>query len=84
MHIIRKKAKEINMIDLKELKKMRERAGLTQTELAAKVGVSSKSVLCWESGMHKPHPKRAKKLNRVLSQLLKKGHFKDVIKRYPS
>lgn len=82
MRIIRKKAKEINMIDLKELKKLRERAGLTQTELAAKVGVSSKSVFCWENGTHIPHPKRAKKLNQILSQL--KGHFKDVIKRYPS
>jgi len=59
------------MIDLKELKKMREKAGLTQTELAAKVGVSSKSVFCWENGTHIPHPERAKKLTWVLSQLLR-------------
>jgi DNA-binding XRE family transcriptional regulator len=66
------------MIDLKELKKMRERAGLTQTELAAKVGVSSKSVLCWETGTHKPHPKRAKKLNQILSQLLRENEKKEI------
>ena len=52
---------------------MRERAGLIQTELAAKVGVSSKSVNCWENGTHIPHPKRAKKLDWVLSQLLRKN-----------
>ena len=66
------------MINLKKLKKMRERAGLTQTELAAKVGVSSKSVFCWENGTHIPHPKRAKKLNRVLSQLLRKNEKKEI------
>jgi len=55
------------------IKKRRERAGLIQTELAAKVGVSSKSVNCWENGTHIPHPKRAKKLDWVLSQLLRKN-----------
>jgi DNA-binding XRE family transcriptional regulator len=57
---------------------LRKKAGLTQTELAAKVGVSSKSVLCWESGTHKPHPKRAERLNRVLSQLLRKNKKKEI------
>jgi len=66
------------MIDLKDLRKLREKAGLTQTELAAKVGVSSKSVFCWESGTHIPHPKRAEKLNRVLSQLLRKNKKKEI------
>ena len=76
MRIIRKESERDSMIDLKELKKMRERAGLTQTELVAKVGVSSKSVNHWENGAHIPHPKRAKKLNRILSQLLRKNEMK--------
>lgn len=63
---------------MKELKKMRERAGLTQTEFAVKVGVSSKSVFCWENGTHIPHPKRAKKINRVLNQLLRKNEKKEI------
>ncbi len=66
------------MINLKELKKMRERAGLTQTELAVKVGVSSKSVFCWENGTHITHPKRIKKFNRVFSQLLRKSEKKEI------
>jgi len=66
------------MIDVKDLKKLREKAGLTQTELAARVGVSAKSVFCWENGTHIPHPKRAKRLNWVLSQLLRKNKKKEI------
>lgn len=72
------------MINIKNLRKLRERAGLTQTELAARVGVSMKTLWCWESRKNTPHPERLKKLDRILGQLLKKGHFNDVIKRYPS
>lgn len=71
------------MINLKNLKKLREKVDLTQTELAAKVGVATKTIWCWEQGKNIPHRERLKKLDRILGQLLK-GHFKDVIKKYPS
>ena len=58
------------MIKLKNLKKLRERAGLNRTELAAKVGVEARTIRRWEDGENVPHPERMKKLNRILGQLL--------------
>lgn len=58
------------MIDLKNLRKLREKAGLTQTELGAKVGVATKTIWSWEQGKNIPHRERLKKLDRILSQLL--------------
>lgn len=58
------------MIKLKNLKKLRERAGLNHTELAAKVGVSERTIRRWEDGKNIPHPERMKKLNRILGQLI--------------
>lgn len=58
------------MIKLKDLKKLRERAGLSRTELAAKVGVSERTIRRWEDRKNIPHPERMKKLNRILGQLL--------------
>ena len=57
------------MINIKNLKKLREKAGLTQTELAAKVGVATKTVWCWEKRKNAPHRERMKKLDRILAQL---------------
>ncbi|GAI39769.1 unnamed protein product, partial [marine sediment metagenome] len=59
-----------NMIDAKNLKKLRKRARLTQPQLAAKVGVSPSTVFRWEKGKNIPHPERLKKLNRIFSHLL--------------
>lgn len=58
------------MINIKNLRKLRRKAGLTQTELAAKVGVSTKTVWCWEKKKNVPHRERLKKLDRILVQLL--------------
>ena len=58
------------MINLKNLKKLREKAGLTQTELGAKVGVNTKTIWCWEKRKNIPHRERLKKLDRILGQLL--------------
>jgi len=58
------------MIHLKKLKKLREKARLTQTELAAKVGVATKTIWSWEKGKNIPHRERLKKLDRILGQLL--------------
>jgi len=58
------------MTDIKNLKKERKKAGLTQTQLAAKVGVSPSTIFRWEKGKNIPHPERLKKLNRIFSHLL--------------
>ncbi|MBA7647682.1 hypothetical protein ES703_55460 [subsurface metagenome] len=55
---------------LKNLRKLREKAGLTQTELGARVGVATKTIWCWEQGKNLPHRERLKKLDRILGQLL--------------
>ena len=57
------------MIDIKNLKKLREGEGLTQDQLAAKVGVSPSTIFRWEKGRHIPHPERLKKLNRIFGHL---------------
>ena len=58
------------MIKLKDLKKLRESAGLNRTELAAKIGVRERTIRRWEEGDNIPHPERMKKLNRILGQLI--------------
>ena len=58
------------MLNLKKLGKLRKKAGLTQTELAAKVGVATKTIWSWERGINIPHRERLKKLDRILGQLL--------------
>ena len=58
------------MINLKNLRKLREKVGLTQTELAAKVGVATKTIWCWEHRKNRPHRERLKKLDHILCQLL--------------
>ena len=57
------------MIDIKNLRKLREGEGLTQAQLAAKVGVSISTIFRWEKEKHIPHPERLKKLNRIFSHL---------------
>jgi len=57
------------MIDIKNLRKLREGEGLTQLQLAAKVGVSPSTIFRWEKGKHIPHPERLKKLNRIFGHL---------------
>ena len=43
----------------------RDRAGLTQAELAAMLGVNQRDVSRWERGIHQP---RAEMLDRLLAQ----------------
>jgi len=62
------------MIDIKNLKELRERARLTQPQLADKVGVSPSTIFRWEKGGNVPHPERLKKLDRIFSHLLGKNY----------
>lgn len=47
------------------ISKCRQYIGLTQTQLAAKVGVNTKSVKDWESGVSMPSAKKIVELSRV-------------------
>jgi transcriptional regulator with XRE-family HTH domain len=49
------------------LKELRERRGLTQTELAKLSGVSRATIARYEAGeQHRPHSKTVRKLARAL------------------
>ncbi len=48
------------------LKELRERALLSQGELAKAVGVHRLTVVAWESGRTKPHPEQRRKLVEAL------------------
>jgi transcriptional regulator with XRE-family HTH domain len=49
-----------------DYKKLREQLGLTQTQVARKVGVSLYAYQQWERGVLKPKPSNQTKLNEVL------------------
>ena len=52
----------------RDLKRARERAGLTQAELGERVGVSQGTIWGWEH-VHTPNRERRKKLRAVLDDL---------------
>lgn len=52
---------------MSQIKKRRQAAGLTQEELAAKVGVSVIAVKKWEQGERRPRSTRLKKLAKALA-----------------
>jgi transcriptional regulator with XRE-family HTH domain len=48
------------------IKDLRKKKGLTQCEIAAKVGVSLGAYLMWERNVGKPNEENLKKLKEVL------------------
>ena len=55
---------------MKNLKEARKTAGLTQTELAEKIGCTQKDVSRWENGKHNPSLEIAEKLARALGRTI--------------
>jgi transcriptional regulator with XRE-family HTH domain len=49
-----------------ELKSLRRRLYMTQSDLARELGVSPQAVSAWETGSVQPRPRNLKKLVRVL------------------
>ena len=49
-----------------KLKELRKEKGLTQMDIAVKVGVSLTSVRMWEKGVSTPKPENKDKLEEVL------------------
>lgn len=48
------------------LKRWRKQAGLTQSELAAKLGVSQNTISYWETGKAKPDILKVERLSEAL------------------
>ena len=59
-----------NIAIAKELKKLRYRLNLNQTDLAKEIGVKKLTIVRWEKGLHTPH-KVFLKLITVLSKTKK-------------
>lgn len=51
---------------LNAIKKARLTAGITQIDLAEKMGVTNGAIALWEKGITRPRPARLKKLASVL------------------
>ena len=54
------------MISGKQIAEARKARGLTQTQLANRIGVSTESVSKWEKGVFAPAPENEEKLYHVL------------------
>lgn len=53
---------------IKRLKEYRKKAGLTQSKLAEKVGVTQGAIMQWERGMTMPSSKRLMTLAKAVGQ----------------
>lgn len=49
-----------------EIRLRRQRARLTQIEIASHVGVTNATVCRWELGVHRMHPRYAQQIKKVL------------------
>ena len=49
------------------LKELRKRRGLTQSELAKSLGVSSQTILNWENGIHEPNITQLIQLSNIFN-----------------
>ena len=60
------------MVFVMDIKGIRERLGLTQEQLANKLGVSWATVARWERGKGKPSPLARKALEKLLKESTEK------------
>jgi DNA-binding transcriptional regulator YiaG len=56
-----------------KLKEIRKALGISQMNLARKVGVSLLTIQLWENGVSNPNKENEKKLKKVLDELKNKG-----------
>lgn len=62
------------------IRQIRQRLGLTQTQFAAKLGVSFLSVNRWENGHHQPLPIALKQIEVLLQDMGAEGQ--DLLQQY--
>ncbi len=56
-----------------KLKEIRKALGISQMNLARKVGVSLLTIQLWENGVSNPNKENEEKLKKVLAELKNKG-----------
>jgi transcriptional regulator with XRE-family HTH domain len=56
-----------------KLKEIRKALGISQMNLARKVGVSLLTIQLWENGVSNPNKENEEKLKKVLDELKNKG-----------
>lgn len=59
------------MVSINNLKELRKKFGLTQIEMAKKVGVSMLTWRLWEMGAASPKKENVKKLEKAIKELQK-------------
>jgi transcriptional regulator with XRE-family HTH domain len=55
----------------KELRRIRKAAGMSQMDMATRVGVSLLTIQLWERGISQPNAENAEKLEQTLKELNK-------------
>lgn len=60
---------QIKIPTFKEIKEARDKASMTQIEVASEVGVSVAAYRIWEKGGGRPTPENAQKLKEVLNMV---------------
>jgi len=55
----------------KELRRIRKAAGMSQMDIATRVGVSLLTIQLWERGISQPNAENAEKLEQTLKELNK-------------
>ena len=60
------------------LEKLRKQQGLTLVEMAAKMGVSTYTLVRWEKGVHKPHRNNWVRLNECYRSSIEQAHYEGV------
>ncbi|MCB0833545.1 MAG: helix-turn-helix transcriptional regulator [Bacteroidetes bacterium] len=64
----------------KLVRSLRERLGITQEQLASKLGVTFTSVNRWENGRTKPSPLALKRIEELLREISNDGS--DLLREY--
>lgn len=64
----------MDMLTGKEIRKLREKLGMTPTEFGYTLGVSSSTVTLWQKDLRHPSWKHLVKLNDLLKKAEKNGH----------
>ena len=63
---------------MKTIRELREEAGMTQLELAVRVGVTPSAVYNWERGRNEPKATQLRSLARVFGVPMEEIDFEDV------
>jgi len=63
-----REVRKVMKLTAEEIKQKRKEAGMTQEQLAHKLGVAVATIQRWEKGVHRPSPMAARQLWRALKK----------------